>query len=112
MAKPVSQGVTVTLGGSSVSGVTQVTINETCPQVETSDLSLPADSQRTYIKGLKDAADITINTIGTQITTGDQPGGFACGSISFGGATVMSSEVAYRVGEVVSYTATVRAANN
>lgn len=111
MSQPVSQGVSITLGGSAVSSVTQVTINETCPQIETSDLSLAADSQRTYIRGLKDAAEITINTIGNKLTTGDKPGGFVCGSISFAGATVMSSEVSYRVGEVVAYTNTVRASN-
>lgn len=111
MSQPISQGVTVSLGGSSVSNVTQVTINETCPQVETSDLSLPDNSQRTYIRGLKDAAEITINTIGNKLSTGDRPGGFSCGAISFTGATVMSSEVSYRVGEVVAYTNMVRASN-
>lgn len=109
----VSQGLTVTLGPTTVPNVTQVTINESAPTIETSDLSLAKDTgYRTYTAGLKDAADITINHIGTTLAVGDKPGGFACDAISFSGATVMSCEISYRVGEVVGYTTTVRASNN
>jgi len=109
MAYTVSQGVSCTLSGSAVANVTQVAINETCPTVETSDMSIANNGYKTYIMGLPDAADITINHIGSALTIGDKSGGFSCGSISFSGATVMSSEVAYRVGEIVAYTTTVRA---
>lgn len=111
MAYTVSQGISVTLGGSGVSNVTQVTVNENAPTVESSDMSISNNGYRTFIAGLKDAADITINHIGGALTLGDKSGGFSCGSISFDGATVMSSEVSYRVGEIVAYTSTVRAAN-
>lgn len=112
MAYPISQGVTVQLGtDSSVDGVTQVTINETCPQVDTSDLSLASNSQRTFILGLKDAAEISMTHISAPIDTGNQVGGFSCGNISFSYATVMGSTVAYSVGEVVAYTTTIRASN-
>lgn len=111
MAYTVSQGVSVTLGGGGLSNVTQVTVNETAPTIDTSDLGIAANGSRTYIAGLKDAADITINHIGASVSLGDKSGGFSCGNISFTGATVMSSEVAYRVGEIVAYTTTVRAAS-
>lgn len=109
MPYPISQGLTVSLGGSSVTNVTQVTVNETCPQVDTSDLSLANNSQRTFILGLKDAAEISMTHIGGEIATGDKPGGFSCGSLSFNYATVMGSTIAYSVGEVVAYTTTIRA---
>jgi hypothetical protein len=110
MAYTVSQGVSCSLGGSAVANVTQVAINETAPTIETSDMSLANNAFKTYIPGLKDAADITINHIGAALTIGNA-GAFVCGSITFTGSTVMSSEVAYRVGEIVAYTTTIRAAN-
>lgn len=112
MAFPIAQGVACTLNGNSVANVTQVTINESAPTIETSDMSLAENSYRTFIPGLKDAADITLNHIGGAIALGNNPQGFACGDISFDGATVMSSEVSYRVGEIVGYTTTIRAAND
>lgn len=112
MSFPVSQAVGVTLGGAAVPNVTQVQISESAPTIETSDLDLAANAYRTFINGLKDAGDITINHIGSALTIGDKPGGFECGAIAFDGATVMSCEVAYRVGEIVAYTTTVRASNN
>ena len=112
MAYPVSQGVTLTLGGSTVGFVTQVTVSENSPNVDTSHLGLAEGSYRTFIGGLKDAADVTMNHIGQAIAVGDKPGGLVCGALSFSGATVMSSEVAYRVGEVVAWTTSIRAANN
>jgi hypothetical protein len=111
MAYTVSQGVSCSLGGSAVANVTQVAVNETCPTVETSDMSITNNGYKTYIRGLPDAADITINHIGSTLAIGNQAGGFSCGNISFSGATVMSSEVSYRVGEIVAYTTTVRASN-
>lgn len=110
MAFPVSQSVTVTVAGATVANVTQVTINETSPTVETSDMAIAPNGFRTYINGLKDAADVTINHLGGSLNVGGT-GPFSCGSISFSGSTVMSSEVAYRVGEIVAYTTTVRAAD-
>ena len=107
----VSQGISCTLGGAAVPNVTQVAVNESAPTVETSDMSLANNAYKTFIPGLKDAADITINHIGSALTIGDKAGGVSCGSISFSGATVMSSEVAYRVGEVIAFTTSVRAAN-
>jgi hypothetical protein len=110
MPYPVSQAVTLTLGGTAVPNVTQVAINESAPTIETSDLSLAAGAYRTFLSGLKDAADITLNHIGTTLAVGSG-GAFVCGAITFAGSTVMSSEVAYRVGEIVAYTTTLRASN-
>lgn len=112
MAFAVSQGIPLTLGGTAMANVTQVTCSETCPNVDTSDLSLASGSYRTFVRGLKDAADITVNHIGAAIAVGNQPGGITCGTISFNGATVMSSEVAYKVGEIVAYTSSIRAADH
>lgn len=109
MAYTISQGLPVELGGATVAGVTQVTVNETAPNIDTSSLDLSDGSYRTFIPGLRDAADVTINHIGTSIATGDKPGGLVAGAITFAGATVMTSEVAYRVGEIVAYTTTIRA---
>ena len=111
MAYAVSQGVTLTLGGSPLANVTQATVSESAPTLDTSHLGIAENGYRTYIAGLKDAAEITINHIGTALTVGDKPGGVAIGSISFSGATVMTSEVSYRVGELVGYTSSIRAAN-
>ena len=110
MAFTVSQGVAVTVAGATVANVTQVTINENAPTIETSDMSIANNGYRTYLAGLKDAADITLNHLGGALSIG-ATGSFSCGSITFTGSTVMSSEVAYRVGEVVGYTTTVRASN-
>jgi len=104
----VSQGVTCTIGGTAVANVTQVAINETAPVVEIRDLSLSPNAYKRFVAGLKDAADITINHMGNTIAIGTT-GAFSCGGITFAGATVMSNEVAYRVGEVQAYTTTVRA---
>lgn len=109
MSISVSQGVTVNLGASDVAYVTNAVVNETCPTIDISDLSIPKDSGREFIKGLPDAADITLNHIGSSIATGSKEGGITIGNLSFNGATVMSSEVSYRVGEVVAYTTTIRA---
>jgi hypothetical protein len=106
----VSQGVAVTVCGATVPNVTQVTINESAPTIETSDMAIANNGYKTYISGLKDAADITINHIGTTLAIGGTAG-FSCGTITFTGSTVMSCEVSYRVGEVVGYTTTVRASN-
>lgn len=107
----VSQGVSLTLGGTAVPNVTQVTVNENAPTIETSDMSISNNGFKTYIAGLKDAADVTINHIGTTLAIGNA-GAFNLGSgaITFAGSTVMSSEIAYRVGEVIAYTTTLRAA--
>lgn len=110
MAFTVSQGVAVTVAGATVANVTQVTINEAAPTIETSDMGIANNGYRTFIPGLKDAADITLNHIGGALSIGST-GSFSCGSITFTGSTVMTSEVAYRVGEVVGFTTTVRAAN-
>lgn len=110
MAYTVSQAVTMTIGGTAVANVTQVAINESSPVIETSDLSIANGGYKTYIAGLKDAADVTINHLGASMAIGNA-GAFVCGAITFAGSTVMSSEVAYRVGEVVAYTSTLRAAN-
>lgn len=110
MSYAVSQGVSLTLGGTAVANVTQVQISENAPTIETSDLSLAANSYRTFIPGLKDAADVTINHIGEALSIGSA-GAFVCGALTFAGSTVMSSEVAYRVGEIVAYTSTLRASN-
>jgi hypothetical protein len=109
MAYLVSQGITVTLGGSTVANVTQVTINESSNQLDTSDIALASNSARTFINGLKEAAEVTINSFGSEIATGDKPGGLQVGSFSFNGATVMSSEVSYRVGELIGYTTSLKA---
>ena len=106
----VSQGVAVTVGGTTVANVTQVTINESAPTIETSDMGISENGYKTYIAGLKDAAEVTINHIGGPVSIGTT-GGFSCGGIAFTGSTVMSSEVSYRVGEVVGYTTTARASN-
>ena len=106
----VSQGVAVTVCGATVANVTQVSINESAPTIETSDMAIANNGYKTFINGLKDAADITINHIGAALSIGGT-GGFTCGSITFTGSTVMSSEVAYRVGEVIAFTTSVRAAN-
>ena len=106
----VSQGITVTVAGATVANVTQVSINEAAPTIESSDMSIANNGYKTYIAGLKDAADVTINHIGAALTIGST-GTFSCGSISFAGSTIMSSEVSYRVGEIVGYTTTVRAAS-
>ena len=106
----VSQGVAVTVAGATVANVTQVSINESAPTIETSDLAISANGYKTFIAGLKDAADITINHINSALALGGT-GAFSCGTISFTGSTVMSSEVSYRVGEIVGYTTTVRASN-
>ena len=111
MPVSVSQGLTVTLGGAAVAYVTQATVNETCPTVDISDLGIPDGGSRKVIKGLPDAADITLNHIGSTISLGDKSGGISIGSISFSGATAMSSETAYRVGEVEAFTTTIRASN-
>jgi hypothetical protein len=110
MAYTVSQGVACSLGGTAVPNVTQVAINETAPTIETSDMSIANNGYKTFIPGLKDAADITLNHIGTTLAIGNI-GAFSCGGITFSGSTVMSSEVAYRVGEVIAYTTTIRASN-
>lgn len=112
MPYAVSQGISFTLGGSTVAGVTQVSVSENAPTVDTSDLSLASGAYRTFIAGLKDAAEVTVNHIGSAITVGDKAGGLTAGAITFAGATVMSSEVAYRVGEVVAYTTSIRASNS
>jgi len=111
MAYAVSQGITLTLGGSPLANVTQVSVSENSPNIDSSHLGLADGAYRTFIAGLKDAADITVNHIGDAIAVGDKPGGIAVGSISFAGATVMSSEVSFRVGEIVGYTSTIRAAS-
>jgi hypothetical protein len=111
MAYAVSQGITLTLGGSALSNVTQVSVSENSPNVDSSHLGLADGAYRTFIPGLKDAAEISINHIGTALTVGNKAGGITVGNISFAGATVMSSEVSYRVGEIVGYTSTIRAAN-
>lgn len=111
MAYAVSQGITLTLGGSSLANVTQVSVSENSPNIDSSHLGLAENAYRTFIAGLKDAADITVNHIGDAIAVGDKPGGIVVGSISFAGATVMSSEVSFRVGEIVGYTSTIRAAS-
>jgi hypothetical protein len=111
MAYAVSQGITLTLGGSSLANVTQASVSENAPNIDTSHLGLANGAYRTFIAGLKDAADISVNHIGDAITVGDKPGGITIGSITFAGATVMSSEVSFRVGELVGYTSTIRAAN-
>jgi hypothetical protein len=111
MAYAVSHGITLTLGGSTVGSVTQVSVSENAPNIDTSHLGLSDGAYRTFIPGLRDAAEITMNHIGSALTVGDKAGGITVGSISFTGATVMSSEVAYRVGEVVAYTTTIRASN-
>lgn len=111
MAYAVSQGITLTLGGSALANVTQVSVSENAPNIDSSHLGLADGAYRTFIAGLKDAADITVNHIGDAITVGDKPGGIVVGSISFAGATVMSSEVSFRVGEIVGYTSTIRAAS-
>jgi hypothetical protein len=112
MPYAVSQGITVQLGGADVANVTSVTVNETAPNIDSSDLSLSSGAYRKFIPGLKDAAEVTMNHIGASISTGDKVGGLTVGNISFTGATVMSSDVAYRVGEIVAYTTMIRAANN
>jgi hypothetical protein len=109
MSISVSQGVTVTLGGAAVAYVTQATVNETCPTVDISDLGIADGGSRQFIRGLPDAADITLNHIGSTISLGDKNGGISIGNLSFSGATAMSSEVAYRVGEVQAITTTIRA---
>lgn len=111
MAYAVSQGIPLTLGGATVGFVTQVTVSENAPNIDTSHLGLAEGAYRTFIAGLKDAAEVTMNHIGSAISVGDKPGGLTAGAITFSGATVMSSEVAYRVGEVVAYTTTIRASN-
>lgn len=111
MAFTVSQGIACNLGGAAVANVTQVVVNESAPTIDSSDMSITNNGSRTFIAGLKDAADITINHIGAALTLGDKVGGFSCGTISFTGATVMSSEISYRVGEIVGYTTAVRASN-
>jgi hypothetical protein len=111
MAYAVSQGITLTLDGSPLANVTQVSVSENAPNIDTSDLTLADGAYRTFIPGLKDAADISVNHIGAAIAVGNKPGGITVGSISFNGATVMSSEVSFRVGELVGYTSTIRAAN-
>lgn len=110
MSYTVSQGISCTVAGATVANVTQVSINESAPNVETSDLSIANGGYKTYIAGLKDAADITVNHLGGALTIG-ATGSFSCGSITFSGSTVMSSDVAYRVGEVIAYTTTIRASN-
>ena len=109
MSFTVSQGVSVTVAGSTVANVTQVAINESSPTIETSDMAIANNGYRTFIPGLKDAADVTVNHLGGALTIG-ATGSFSCGAITFTGSTVMSSEVAFRVGEIVGYTTTVRAA--
>lgn len=111
MAYSVSQGVILTLGGSAVANVTQATVSEQAPTIETSDLSIAENNYKTYIPGLRDAAEVTLNHIGATIATGDKPGGITLGSISFSSATVMSSEVSFRVGEIQAYTTVIRASN-
>ena len=111
MAYAVSQGITLTLGGASLANVTQVSVSENAPNVDSSHLGLAEGAYRTFIAGLKDAAEITVNHIGDAITVGDKAGGITVGAISFNGATVMSSEVSYRVGELVGYVSTIRAAS-
>ena len=111
MSYAVSQGITLSLGGSTLSNVTQVSVSENSPNVDSSHLGLAEGSYRTFIAGLKDAAEITVNHIGAALTVGDKAGGITVGAISFTGATVMSSEVSYRVGEIVGYTSTIRAAS-
>ena len=106
----VSQGVSCTLGGTAVPNVTQVAINESAPTIETSDMSISNNGFKTFIPGLKDAADITLNHIGNTLAIGNA-GAFVCGAITFAGSTVMSSEIAYRVGEIVAYTTTIRASS-
>ena len=111
MAYAVSQGVTLTLGSAALSNVTQVSVSESSPTIDSSHLGLADGAYRTYIAGLKDAAEITINHINSPLTVGDKPGGIVVGAISFAGATVMTSEVSYRVGEIVGYTSMIRASN-
>lgn len=111
MPYPVSQGIALTLGGAAVANVTNVTVNETAPVIDSSDLSLSENAYRTFISGLKDAAEVTMNHIGASIAIGDKSGGLVAGALTFAGATVMTSEIAYRVGEIVAYTTTIRASN-
>jgi hypothetical protein len=111
MAYAVSQGITLTLGGSPLANVTQVSVSENSPNIDSSHLGLAEGAYRTFIAGLKDAAEISVNHIGDPIAVGNKAGGITVGSISFTGATVMSSEVSYRVGEIVGYVSTIRAAS-
>jgi hypothetical protein len=111
MAYAVSQGITLTLGGSPLANVTQVSVSENSPNIDSSHLGLAEGAYRTFIAGLKDAAEISVNHIGDPITVGNKAGGITVGNISFTGATVMSSEVSYRVGEIVGYVSTIRAAS-
>lgn len=106
----VSQGVAFSLGGSAVADVTQVSISESAPIVETSSMSIANGGYKTFIAGLRDAADITVNHLGASMAIGNA-GALVCGAITFAGSTVMSSDVAFRVGEVVAYTTTLRASN-
>jgi hypothetical protein len=111
MAYAVSQGITLTLGGSPLANVTQVSVSENSPNVDSSHLGLADGAYRTFVAGLKDAAEISVNHIGDPITVGNKVGGITVGNISFTGATVMSSEISYRVGELVGYVSTIRAAS-
>jgi hypothetical protein len=106
----VSQGVAVTVAGATVANVTQVSINEAAPTIETSDMAIANNGYKTFIAGLKDAADITVNHLNGALTIGST-GSFSCGTITFTGSTIMSSEVSFRVGEIVGYTTTIRASN-
>lgn len=104
-----SQGQTVTFGGAPVGNVTQASVSESAPLVDVSSLALADGSYREFVSGLSEPAEISITTIGEMVGAIGANGEVQVGNISFTAATVMSVEEAYRVGEVIAYTTTIRA---
>jgi len=105
MAYPVAQGISIT----GIAGATSVTISESAPTIDTTDLA--SSGSKKFEAGLKDAAEVTVNHFGSVMQLGNISGGLTVGAISFTGATVMSSEASYKVGEAQSFTSTIRASN-
>lgn len=109
MPAALSNSQTVTFSNVAVPLVTQASVSESATQIDVSSLSQATDTYRDLVAGLRDAAEVSITSLNGSVGAAGANGALTVGSLSFSAATVMSTEVAYRVGETIAYTTTLRA---
>lgn len=109
MSISLSQGQSVSFAGATVANVTQASVSESAPLIDVSSLNLADQAYRQYLPGLREPAEITVTTLNGVVGSIGATGSVDVGSLSFGHGTVMSTDVAYRVGEVIAFTTTIRA---
>ena len=109
MPASLSNGQSVTFAGATITEVTQASVSETAPTIDVTSLNQATGGYRELIPGLTDASEVSITSIGSAVGSVGATGSVSVGGVSFSKATVMTTEVAYRVGEVVAYTTTLRA---